>query len=105
MVSNSFLALAGHDLHVKASALMASADELPDEVLDSIEFLIRSAMDRKTPYGFYRKIREFNRSGVATEVGYDERFIAFKKSVSEMRKELQDIFGEMHALWMNWVIN
>ncbi len=89
-VSNRLLALATKEFHDAADSLMKTSEELPDELLDLLEMMDRTAFQK----GADRKLLKMVRASSAN-AGSPPQWL------NEIRKPLRELFGKTVASWLN----
>lgn len=104
-VSNGLLVLAGEEFHDKVDSILKSADELPDSVLDFIEFMIKVANSSNGHWRALRAFRRQNALGREESMAEPERKAAFEKDLGGLRPELRQLVNDTTMMWLNWHLN
>lgn len=104
-VGNSLLALAGKEFHDKISRALESADELPDAVLDFVEFMIDTANEPRGHWSTYRTFRRLNSAVIPSRRSATEGANAMEVGLKSLRPQVRTIIDEASVMWLNWMIS
>ena len=104
-VSNKLLALASKDFHDKVASILETSNELPDEMLSYLEFLIELA---NKPDGHLIVLRSLKRRTKMSNEDISRsrnRGKNLTEAIRTLRPELADLLQHTTVLWMNWLVN
>lgn len=93
-VLNRLLAVASEDFHHAVDSLLKTPEDLPVEVLETLEMMCRSGFSDNSEKRFLAALRRARQSGKRERA--DRRL-----DLSGMRSELQSLFGKAVASWFN----
>ena len=97
-VSTKLLAPASKEFFDNADKLMKTPEDLPNSVLEGLNIMSESLNDRKGSRALLRILRKAN-----SDLGQRKHPGELGKDLTEMRPELQEIFGCAVAGWLNFV--
>lgn len=103
--SNAFLANASEDFFKKCNSLLTAKDaELPDFVIEFMNFMNSTASRRSAPWVFYKTLRNSART-VWEKDAKSKKYAELNAEISGMRPELRELFHGAVASWLNIIIH
>lgn len=97
-IRNGLVALAVKELHDSAESMLKTPSDIPDRVLELLDFMLRTAFEKDTPRIFSRIAASASNGGIRPDARVDE-------DLNSMRPELQELFLKATASWLNIVCN
>lgn len=98
-VSNGVMAQASQDFHKSSSSLLAAGNEVPDEIIDLIDRMNRSACSGKGHFELLRLLRAYRKMGDNLSRGGSN----FETTLNSMRAPLKDLFNRAVVGWLNYL--
>lgn len=102
-VANGILNLSGREFHDKLDSILKSADELSDEVLDHLEFLMDIAQKKDIHWQVLPLLRNMNAGTIAQ--AHNSSKNGLDQAIIGLRPELRKLIDELIVDWVEWIIS